>query len=141
MNDQKLLELKGWGHQLFTLEFQRRKITKNELYEIIKKKIGRNPHFAQMKTEEEVQEVINLLLKWLKTKPKKKKKATGNAKIPPNPQSKTSINKKEMKELMRLNKYVPYSEIQKAIRALKKIKIPWYKKLLNKIMKYTSRYL
>lgn len=122
MSDQELLEYKNWGHQLFQLECERRKIRKNELYHILQKKFGHNCHFARM-DEKQTRQVINQLLRWLKKKPV--------ASIKFNPLSKSHLKSVEFAEIKKANKKVPFSEIQAAVKKLPKRKIPWWKRILR----------
>lgn len=128
MNDDELLQLKGWGHQLLALEAEHRKVSKTEVYQLIHGKIKRNPHFSRMKTEEEVREVIYVLLRWMKKRSQTNKKPDPNSK-----KSKAKREEKEEKEIARLNKSVPMDEIQKAIRRLPKRKIPWWRRWIRSI--------
>lgn len=141
MNDQQLLELKGWAHQIFEVERKRRGLTKNEMYKRLNKFLHRNPHFSYM-NEEEVQKAISVLIKWNK-KTIPARRLSVNKMLPQkalNELSKKQRDKILYKELKEANSKVPMSEIRKAIQNLHKPVIPSFHNRVLQFIKSLLRF-
>lgn len=109
MSQQELLELKGWGHQLIMVLMEKRKITKDEVYNLVSMELGikeKYCHFGRANAEQ-TQKLVNALIHLSKKKKKSKKKSEA---------------KKLYKELKVANKSVSQDIIKAAIAALPKRK-------------------
>lgn len=120
-----LYDLKERGHELIDQVCREKNINRDQVYARLRSRLGCEPyqsHFRYMTSKEQVKRAIIALEQMQGIYRVKKKKNV----LP------TVVVENKSKKLK--NKTLPYSEMKKAIAALKVKKLSWWRRILNHLL-------